>query len=111
MIARSSMRREVECRLLPMSKLPEQAFARAAKLPAEERDAFTEFVLAELDLRAQYAKASKDATREGEAGAWVRGFSNPARRARWEARFRRAGAGRVRENLWGNVPPDEPLDR
>ena len=27
------------------------------------------------------------------------------------ARFRRAGAGRVRENLWGSLAPDEPLDR
>jgi hypothetical protein len=58
-----------------MTKLLEQAFARAAKLPAGEQDAFAEFVLAELDLRAQYAKASKNATREGEAGAWVRGLS------------------------------------
>jgi len=94
-----------------MSKLLEQAFARAAKLPAGERDAFAKFVLAELDLRAQYAEASKDATREGEAGAWVRGLRNPARRAGWEARLHCAGARRVRENLWGNLPPDKPLDR
>jgi hypothetical protein len=58
-----------------MTKLLEQAFARAAKLPYGEQDAFAEFVPAELDLRAQYAKASKDATRAGEAGAWVRGLS------------------------------------
>lgn len=37
--------------------------------------------------------------------------TEPNRRAGWEARFRRAGAGRVRENLWGGVPVDEALDR
>jgi antitoxin component of MazEF toxin-antitoxin module len=37
--------------------------------------------------------------------------SGPNRRAGWEARFRRAGAARVRENLWGDVPVDEALDR
>ena len=94
-----------------MTKLLAQAYDRAAKLPAGEQDAIAEFVLAELDLRAQYAEASMDATREGEAGAWVRGLRNPARRAGWEEWFRCAGAGRVRENLWGDVPPDAPLDR
>jgi hypothetical protein len=94
-----------------MTKRLEEAFARAAKLSARERDAFAEFVLAEPELRAQYAEAAKDSTREGEARAWVGGIQNPARRAGWEARFLRAGAGRVRESLWGDVPPDEPLDR
>lgn len=37
--------------------------------------------------------------------------TEPQRRAGWEARFRRAGAARVRENLWGDVPVDEALDR
>jgi antitoxin component of MazEF toxin-antitoxin module len=37
--------------------------------------------------------------------------TEPSRRAGWEAQFRRAGAARVRENLWGEVPVDESLDR
>jgi hypothetical protein len=94
-----------------MTKLLEKAFAQAARLPAGAQDAFAEFVLADLDRRAQYVEAAKDATRESEAQAWVGGFRNPARRAGWEARFRRAGAGRVRDNLWGSLSPDEPLDR
>jgi hypothetical protein len=94
-----------------MSKLLEQAFARAAKLPPAARDAFAEFALAELDLRAQYAKAANDPIRESEAESWVGGPRNTARRAGWEVRFRRAGPGRVRENLWGGLPPDESLDR
>ncbi|OGA25951.1 MAG: hypothetical protein A3I01_01515 [Betaproteobacteria bacterium RIFCSPLOWO2_02_FULL_65_24] len=32
-------------------------------------------------------------------------------RAQWDARFARAGARRVRENLWGDVPLDEAWDR
>jgi hypothetical protein len=94
-----------------MSKLLEQAFARAAKLPPAARDAFAVFVLAELEFRANYLDAAKDPIRESEARAWVGGFRNAARRTGWEARFRRAGAGRVRGNLWGGLPPDEALDR
>lgn len=37
--------------------------------------------------------------------------TEPNRRAGWEARFRRAGAARVRENLWGDLPVDEALDK
>jgi antitoxin component of MazEF toxin-antitoxin module len=37
--------------------------------------------------------------------------AEPKRRAGWEAQFRRAGARRVRENLWGDLPVDESLDR
>ena len=94
-----------------MSKLLKRAFARAAKLTAGEQDALAEFVLAQLDLRAQYAQAARDPARESEAQSWVGGPGNPARRAGWEVRFRRAGAGRAREDLWGGLPPDEPLDR
>ena len=93
-----------------MCKLLEQAFARAAKLPPAAQEAFAEFVLAELYLRAQYLDAAKDPIRESEARAWVGGFGNAARRVGWEARFRRAGTGLVRENLWGDLAPDEPLE-
>ncbi len=39
----------------------------------------------------------------------IRAKSSP--RAGWDAAFARAGARRVRENLWGDVPPDESWDR
>lgn len=94
-----------------MTKLLAQAFARAAKLPAGEQDAIAGLVLAELDLRAQYVEAARDPARESEADAWVGGIENSKRRAGWEAWFRRAGAGRVRDNLRGSLSPDEPLDR
>ena len=35
----------------------------------------------------------------------------PNPRADWEARFRKAGAKRAREDLWGSVPQDEAWDR
>lgn len=58
-----------------MTKLLEKAFAQATRLPAGEQDAFAEFVLAELDLRAQYLEAAKDPARESDAVAWVEGLN------------------------------------
>jgi len=46
-----------------MTKLLEQAFAQAARLSAEEQDAFAKFVLAELTSEARWAQqfaASQD---------------------------------------------------
>lgn len=39
----------------------------------------------------------------------IRAKSSP--RAGWDAAFAKAGAGRVRENLWGDVPVDENWGR
>jgi antitoxin MazE len=39
----------------------------------------------------------------------IRPKSSP--RAGWDAAFAKADAGRVRENLWGDVPVDENWDR
>lgn len=39
----------------------------------------------------------------------IRAKSSP--RAGWDAAFAKAGAGRVRENLWGDMPLDENWDR
>ena len=40
-----------------MTKLLEKAFAQAARLPAGDQDAFAEFVLAELQSEARWARA------------------------------------------------------
>ena len=40
-----------------MTKLLEKAFAEAAKLPTQDQDAFAEFVLAELQSEARWARA------------------------------------------------------
>ena len=40
-----------------MTKLLEKAFAEAAKLPAQDQDAFAEFVLAELQSEERWARA------------------------------------------------------
>jgi hypothetical protein len=40
-----------------MTKLLEKAFAEAAKLPADQQDAFAQFVLAELHAEERLARA------------------------------------------------------
>ena len=40
-----------------MTKLLEKVFAEAAKLPADQQDAFAQFVLAELQAEERWARA------------------------------------------------------